>query len=260
MAEGPVAVVTGGSSGIGRATAEHLVANGYRVLICARGADRLAETARDLGPDRVAWHACDVGDEGAADEAIAAAIARFGRLDGLVCAAGVLGSFTPIAELTPADWASVLGINLMGPIFFTKAATPALRDSGGAVVIVSSVNALQAEPVMAPYGVAKAGLVNFTMYAALELAPAGVRVNCVAPGWVMTPMAEPFFREAGVLDAPVGFNMQRRAARPAELASVIAFLLGDGASFMTGTTVVADGGMITQMAGIGPATDGDEGA
>ena len=193
------------------------MANGYRVLICARGADRLAETARDLGPDRVAWHACDVGDEGAADEAIAAAIARFGRLDGLVCAAGVLGSFTPIAELTPADWASVLGINLMGPIFFTKAATPALRDSGGAVVIVSSVNALQAEPVMAPYGVAKAGLVNFTMYAALELAPAGVRVNCVAPGWVMTPMAEPFFREAGVLDAPVGFNMQRRAARPAEL-------------------------------------------
>ena len=71
MAEGPVAVVTGGSSGIGRATAEHLVSNGYRVLICARGADRLEETARELGPDRVAWHACDVGDERAADEAIA---------------------------------------------------------------------------------------------------------------------------------------------------------------------------------------------
>jgi NAD(P)-dependent dehydrogenase (short-subunit alcohol dehydrogenase family) len=257
MAEGPVAVVTGGSSGIGRATAEHLVDNGYRVLICARGADRLEETARDLGTDRVAWHACDVGDEGAAEEAIGVAVDRFGRLDGLVCAAGVIGSFKPITELTSADWADVLGINLMGPIHFTKAATPALRDSGGAVVIVSSINALQAEPVMAPYGVAKAGLVNFTMYAALELAPAGIRVNCVAPGWVMTPMAEPFFREAGVLDVPVAFNMQRRAARPAELASVIAFLLGDGASFMTGTTVVADGGMITQMAGIAPADDGD---
>ncbi len=261
MAEGPVAVVTGGSSGIGRATAEHLVASGYRVLICARGAERLEETARDLGPDRVAWHACDVGDEGAAEQTIAVAIERFGRLDGLVCAAGVIGSFQPITELTPADWADVLGVNLMGPILFTKAAAPALRESGGgAVVIVSSVNALQAEPVMAPYGVAKAGLVNFAMYAALELAPAGIRVNCVAPGWVMTPMAEPFFRAAGVLDVPDGFNMQRRAARPAELASVIGFLLGDGASFMTGTTVVADGGMITQMAGIGPATDGDEGA
>ena len=261
MAEGPVAVVTGGSSGIGRATAEHLVASGYRVLICARGAERLEETANDLGTDRVAWHACDVGDEGAAEETVAVAIERFGRLDGLVCAAGVIGSFKPIAELTPADWTEVLDVNLMGPILFTKAAAPALREGGGgAVVIVSSVNALQAEPVMAPYGVAKAGLVNFAMYAALELAPAGIRVNCVAPGWVMTPMAEPFFREAGVLDVPVGFNMQRRAARPAELASVISFLLGDGASFMTGTTVVADGGMITQMAGIGPADGGDASA
>ncbi len=257
MAEGPVAVVTGGSSGIGRATAEHLVERGYRVVICARGADRLEETARDLGTDRVAWHACDVGDEAAAAAAIGVAIDRFGRLDGLVCAAGVIGSFKPIAELTPADWAEVLDVNLMGPIFFTKAATPALRERGGAVVIVSSINALQAEPVMAPYGVAKAGLVNFTMCAALELAPAGIRVNCVAPGWVLTPMAEPFFREAGLLDVPVGFNMQRRAARPAELASVIAFLLGDGASFMTGTTVVADGGMVSQMATIGPAEDGD---
>jgi NAD(P)-dependent dehydrogenase (short-subunit alcohol dehydrogenase family) len=76
----------------------------------------------------------------------------------------------------------------------------------------------------------------------------------------MTPMAEPFFAEAGLVEAPVGFNMQRRAARPAELASVIAFLLGEGASFMTGTTVVADGGMITQMATIGPAPDGDASA
>ena len=258
MAEGLVAVVTGGSSGIGRATAENLVAGGYRVLICARGADRLEETARDLGHDRVAWHACDVSDEGAAEEAIGIAIDRFGRLDALVCAAGVMGSFKPITELAPADWADVLGINLMGPIFFTKAATPALRESGGAVVIVSSVNALQAEPVMAPYGVAKAGLVSFTMYAALELASAGIRVNCVAPGWVMTPMAEPFFREAGLLDVPVAFNMQQRAGRPEELASVIAFLLSDGASFVTGTTVVADGGMITQMAGLRPADDDRE--
>ncbi len=234
------------------------MAAGYRVLICARGADRLEETARELGADRVAWHACDVSDADAAEGAIGVAVDRFGRLDALVCAAGVIGSLQPISELTPAGWAEVLGINLMGPIFFTKAATPALRESGGAVVIVSSVNAHQAEPAMAPYGVAKAGLVNFTMYAALELAPVGIRVNCVAPGWVMTSMAEPFFREAGLLDVPVAFNMQRRAAQPEELASVIVFLLGDGASFVTGTTVVADGGMITQMAGLRPADDDEE--
>lgn len=243
MAEGPVAVVTGGSSGIGRATAEHLVDLGYRVLICARGADRLEETARDLGPDRVAWHACDVGDEGAADEAIGAAIDRFGRLDGLVCAAGVIGSFKPIVELTPAEWTEVLGINLMGPIHFTKAATPALRDTRGAVVIVSSVNALQAEPVMAPYGVAKAGLVNFTMYAALELAPAGIRVNCVAPGWVMTEMSR------AALDGATGETIRHaiplgRPGTPGEIAGPIAFLASDLASYLHGQILSVNGGAV----------------
>jgi meso-butanediol dehydrogenase/(S,S)-butanediol dehydrogenase/diacetyl reductase len=255
---GRVAVVTGGSSGIGRATAGALVAQGYRVVICARGGDRLEQTAGELGRERVAWHACDVGDPSSAAKTIALATERFGRLDALVCAAGVIGSFQPIAELTPEGWDKVLRVNLMGPIHFARAAIPALRETRGSVVIVSSVNAHQAEPGMAPYGVSKAGLVGFTMYAALECAPHGIRVNCVAPGWVLTPMAEPFFREAGLLDTPVAFNMQRRPARPEELASVIAFLVGDGASFMTGTTVVADGGMITQMAGLRPADDQQE--
>jgi NAD(P)-dependent dehydrogenase (short-subunit alcohol dehydrogenase family) len=250
-----VAIVTGGSSGIGRATAAALAARGYRVLICARSADRLKEAVRDLGPGRAAWYAGDVADPATAQQTVAAAIDRFGRLDALVCAAGVLGSFQPIAQLTPEGWDEVLRINLMGPIHFTKASIPRLRETRGSIVIVSSINAHQAEPVMAPYGVSKAGLVNFTMYAALELAADGIRVNCVAPGWVMMPMAEPFFREAGVLDVPVDFNMLRRPARPEELASVITFLVGDGASFITGTTIVADGGTITQMAGLRPAED-----
>jgi len=249
----PVAIVTGGSSGIGRATAALLVERGYRVVLCARGADRLETTVQALGPDRAVALACDVGDRDAADAAVALALERFGRLDTLVCAAGVIGSFRPITELTADGWNEVLRTNLMGPIHFTTAAIPALRETRGSVVIVSSVNAHQAEHVMAPYGVSKAGLVTFTMYAALECAADGVRVNCVAPGWVMTPMAEPFFQEAGLVDAPVAFNMLQRPARPEELASVIAFLASAGASFMTGTTVVADGGMITQMATLRPA-------
>ena len=253
MGREPVAIVTGGSSGIGRATVAVLVGQGYRVVACARGADRLGEVEREHDPDRVAAFACDVGDRSAADAAVAFALARFGRLDTVVCAAGVIGSFQPIAELDAAGWDEVLRTNLMGPIHFTTAAIPALRGRGGSIVIVSSVNAHQAERVMAPYGVSKAGLVNFTMCAALECAADRIRVNCVAPGWVMTPMAEPFFKEAGLVDVPVAFNMLQRPARPDEIASVIAFLAGDGASFMTGTTVVADGGMITQMATLRPA-------
>ncbi len=259
MDHGPVAIVTGGSSGIGRATAALLVERGYRVVICARGATRIDEVVLELGPDGVAAFACDVGDRAAADAAVAFAVERFGRLDTVICAAGVIGSFTRIVDLDADGWAEVLRINLMGPIHFTTAAIPAMRRRGGSVVIVSSVNAHQAEHVMAPYGVSKAGLVNFTMYAALECAADGIRVNCVAPGWVMTPMAEPFFVEAGLVDVPVAFNMLQRPARPEEIANVAVFLAGDGASFMTGTTVVADGGMITQMAILRAAADGGAG-
>ncbi len=256
MVQEPVAIVTGGSSGIGRATAELLVDRGYRVVVCARGADRLDEVVRELGPEKVAAFACDVGDPASAGSAVAFTLERFGRLDTVICAAGVIGSFRRIADLDAAGWDEVLRINLMGPIHFTTAAIPALRGGGGSVVIVSSVNAHQAEHTMAPYGVSKAGLVNFTMYAALECAADGIRVNCVAPGWVRTPMAEPFFEAAGLVDVPVAFNMLQRPARPEEIASVVVFLAGDGASFMTGTTVVADGGMITQMATLQPAEDG----
>jgi NAD(P)-dependent dehydrogenase (short-subunit alcohol dehydrogenase family) len=256
MDEHPVAVITGGSSGIGLATAHDLAGKGYRLVLCARGADRLAQAAGMVGGD-VATVVGDVADPATADRAVTTAVDRFGRLDTVICAAGVVGSFATIERLTPAAWDEVLRANLMGPVYFTTAAIPALRATRGSIVLVSSINAHQAEPTMAPYGVSKAGLVNFTMYAALELADDGIRVNCVAPGWVMTPMAEPFFREAGVLGVPVDCNMQRRAGQPHEIASVITFLAGDAASFLTGTTIIADGGTTTKMAGLRAADEAD---
>ncbi len=210
---------------------------------------------REVGDDRLAAHACDAGDPAQARAVVEATVARFGRLDAVICAHGVIGSLQPIEELDAAGWDDVLRTNLMGQINITTAAIGALRATRGSVVLIASVNAHQAEPVMAPYGVSKAGLVAFARYAALELAADGIRVNCVAPGWVMTPMARPFFEEAGAIGKPVGFNMMRRPGEPEEIAAVACFLAGPGASFMTGETVIADGGMVGQMAALRVADD-----
>jgi NAD(P)-dependent dehydrogenase (short-subunit alcohol dehydrogenase family) len=245
----PVAIVTGGSSGIGLATARALLGDGWSVAICGRDPERLERAASELAPSGTV-HAvrADVASREAADEVVAATVERFGGVDGLVNAHGVIGSFETIEELDAAGWDAVLSVNLMGPIHMTAAALPHLRDRRGSVVHVSSINCLQAEPQMAPYGVAKAGLVAFTKYAACELAADGVRVNAVAPGWVRTPMGEPFFAEAGVVGKTWETNMLGRAGEPEELASVIVFLLGPGASFITGETLVADGGHSVLMA------------
>jgi meso-butanediol dehydrogenase/(S,S)-butanediol dehydrogenase/diacetyl reductase len=251
MTDVRVALVTGGSSGIGLATARAFRDQGWSVAVCGRDGGRLA--AVDDGIHAVQ---ADMADAVAASRAVDETVERFGRLDAVVCAHGVIGNFKPIEKLTAADWLEVLQINLLGQVNATQAAIPHLRSTRGAVVLVSSVNAHQAEPVMAPYGASKAALVNFAMYAARELAADGIRVNCIAPGWVLTPMAQPFFEEAGLLGKPVAFNMLGRPGEPEEIASVAVFLAGPGASFMTGTTVIVDGGMVTQMAGL-EAAGGD---
>ncbi len=246
-----VAFVTGGSSGIGRATAAAFLAAGYAVGICARDPERLEVAAVELaGGDRLLSLPCDVADRSHAAAAIAETAERFGRLDAVVNAHGVIGSFQTIEQLTPEGWQEVLGPNLHGPINTTVAAVPHLKSTRGAIVNVSSINAYQAEPLMAPYGVAKAGLVAFTAYAACELADYGIRVNCIAPGWVSTPMARPFFEEAGVETERVSMTMLGRVGEPEEIASIAVFLAGPGASYMTGTTVVADGGQWPLLAPI----------
>lgn len=245
-----VAFVTGGSSGIGMATAGLLVEHGYRVAICGRNPERLEAAVQTTGVHLSV--AADLAGHEAAADAVNRVLSEFGRLDALVNAHGVLGVPTHLGDITPAQWDEVLGANLRGPISTTTAAIPALKQSRGAVVNVASVNAIQSEPWMAPYGVSKAALVAFTKYAAADLAEFGIRVNAVLPGWVRTPMAIPYFEEAGVLDAPMATNYQGRAADPREIAEVIAFLASDRASFITGEGVVADGGHWIKMGELAP--------
>jgi NAD(P)-dependent dehydrogenase (short-subunit alcohol dehydrogenase family) len=243
MGRDHVALVTGGSSGIGRSTVAAFLDAGYAVATCARDESRLLSAAGPLGGGRnLLARACDVADRAAVHELVAETVERFGRLDVVVNAHGVIGSFETIERLTPEGWSDVLGPNLMGPINTTQASIPHLRVTRGSVVNVSSINCYQAEPVMAPYGVSKAGLVAFTMYAACELAEFGIRVNCIAPGWVRTPMAEPFLDELGLVGKTLDTNMLGRMGEPDEIASVALFLASDAATYITGTTIVADGG------------------
>lgn len=249
-----VAVVTGGATGIGFAAAQELHSRGFSLAICSRGHERLDEAAAELGADdRVLSVAGDVGDVEFVRHLVDATVARFGGLDVVVNAAGVIGDFVSIEDASPADWERVLRINLMGSVNTTAAAVPHLRArGGGAIVNVASTSAYQAEPLMAPYGVSKAALVAFTKYASCELAPHRIRVNGVSPGWIRTPMGEPFFEDAGVVGKVWETNFLGRAGEPAEMAKVIAFLASEDSSFMTGETVVADGGHVINMMPLRP--------
>ncbi len=253
MTAGRVALVTGGGSGVGRATAIKLSHEGYQVVIVGRDGSKLDETATLA--ERIVAITADMGSETEASRVVQEVEDRFGRLDALVNAHGVIGPVKPLEELDENDWLSTIQINLMGPIRALSAAIPALERAGGAVVNVVSINALQAEPWVAPYGVTKSGLLGFTQYAAMELAGRGVRVNAVLPGWVRSPMSDPFFDELGLAGKKISTNLLGRPAEPEEIAEVISFLVGPGASFISGEGIVADGGQRIALAPLRAADD-----
>lgn len=245
--EGKVALVTGGGSGIGRATAVRLAREGAAVAICGRRLDRLEETARLIedADGRAAVTSLDLMEPRAAASAVAAAAGWGGRLDVVINAAGTFPSAPFPDAMSDSEWAAALEINLSAPMRICRAATPHLRTSGGVIVNVSSINAEIGDAVSAcaHYAAAKAGLLALTRQLAAELAPA-VRVVAVVPGAVDTPILD------GWLDDPEERQawLQRyvplaRIARPEEIGSVLAFLASDDASYLTGVAVMADGGM-----------------
>jgi NAD(P)-dependent dehydrogenase (short-subunit alcohol dehydrogenase family) len=245
----PLALITGGAGAIGKATARRLLDDGYRVAICSRGEGGVARALSELGGGDGAIGV--VGDLSREDEArriVDEAATRLGGLSVLINAHGIQGRTARIAALDAADWTESLQTNLLGPIATTTAAIEHMvAGGGGAIVNVSSIDALRAEENVAVYGVAKAALLSFTQYAAAELADAGIRVNAVAPGWVRTPMTEEIIRTAGVERGKWANNALGRPAEPDELAAVIAFLASSHASYVTGETLVADGGQVLLM-------------
>jgi NAD(P)-dependent dehydrogenase (short-subunit alcohol dehydrogenase family) len=262
---GSAALVTGGSSGIGRAVAELLAAGGASVAVCSVDADEARAVAGVItGQGHTAVPvSADVRDPASVAAAVQATVAAFGSLDTLVTSAGVQ-AYGTAADTSDATWDDVFAVNVKGVFFAIRAALPHLRRSArGAIVIVSSVQALATQAGVTAYAASKGALNAMTRSLAIDEAAHGVRVNAVCPGSVDTPMLRRSarrFSDGSVQGAeqtvaewgrahPLG-----RVARPAEVAEVVGFLASPRASFVTGEDIRVDGGLLAGLAVALPVT------
>ncbi|HYA06896.1 MAG TPA: SDR family oxidoreductase [Xanthobacteraceae bacterium] len=234
----PVALITGGANGIGRAIARHLLATGWNVGIIdlpGSGLRRAFPRRRDI----LAVEG-DVRDQAAVAAAVDALTQKFGRLDAVVSNAGIMIR-KPIRRLTPAEWHRVIDTNLTATFLLARAAAKPLRAARGAIVTIASTRALMSEPNTEAYAASKGGLVALTHALAVSLGPA-VRVNCVSPGWIETKDYAGL-RRTDHAQHPVG-----RVGKPQDIAELVGFLLdAERSGFVTGANFVVDGGMTRKM-------------
>ena len=239
---GKIVIVTGAGSGIGAATAWRFGAEGASVVLAGRRADQLRETAGALDAATTLVHPTDVSDPAAVRSLIEATVARFGGLDVLVNNAGA-AAFGPFVTTPEAEWTRVMRTNVDGVFFACRAALPHLLARGGSIVNVSSVSGLGGDWGMSFYNASKGAVSNLTRSLALEFGGKGVRVNAVNPSLTATDMAAPLTANPELMEKFVDRIPMGRAAKPAEVAAVIAFLASDDASFVNGVNLPVDGGV-----------------
>jgi NAD(P)-dependent dehydrogenase (short-subunit alcohol dehydrogenase family) len=247
---GKVAIVTGAGSGIGRAVAVRFAGEGASVVAAGRTLATVEETAAAIvragGAARAV--AADVGNSRDVRQLVEAAVEAYGRLDVLVNNAGVGGPGKPLADTSDEEWDRVIDTNLRGCFLCMREAWPHLRG-GGAIVNISSVLAEATLPGCTAYTASKAAIIGLTRAAALEMAGDGVRVNCILPGSIDTPMMWEGLDQVGRRTAEMEVAKAaplNRVGDPDEIARVALFLVGDGSAFMTGAPVLVDGGLMTR--------------
>ncbi|HTU11526.1 MAG TPA: glucose 1-dehydrogenase [Allosphingosinicella sp.] len=246
--EGKVAIVTGGGTGIGAATARRIAAEGGKVLVTGRRPEPLNAVADEIGGAALAG---DATDPAHLEAAAALAVERFGGIDILVANAAT-GSFGSVAEVGVEDWREVFRLNVEAPMLATKVVLPHLqRRGGGAIVLVGSIASLRAAPRFAAYMSSKTALLGLNRSIALDYGPAGIRCNVICPALIRTDMAEGGINAGAamkgcspddMLNAMVGSYPLQRIGEPDEIGGAIAFLASDDSSFITGAAIAADGG------------------
>ena len=242
---GKVLLTTGGGSGLGAAVARRFAREGGRVAVIDMNAERAQAVASEL--EGSIGLAADVASEEGVRIAVQTAHKQLGRIDCAFNAAGH-ADFGPIEEWSLERWNRMIGVHLGGTFLVCKNVLPIMRaQGGGAIVNVASIAALVAQPNNSPYGAAKAAIVGFSRQLALEAAPL-VRVNVVAPGRIRTNMTEPLWKMRAAGDVQAGeaqaaaHNILKRVGEPDDIAAPVCFLFSQDAAFMTGTTLVPDGG------------------
>ena len=242
--DGRVVLVTGGASGIGLATINRCAEEGAAVVIADIDRARI-----DIAVNEATAHGaagalpaiCDVSDEKQVTASVDAAIAKFGHLDVIVNNAGLM-VFKPIDQHTRDDWMRLLAVDLLGAFYFIREAFRVMK-SGGAIVNVASIHAVETTPLVCSYAAAKAALVSLTRSAALEGKPKGIRVNAILPGAIDTPM----LWQNPNIKSGLEQIQQTDVGRPEDVASAIAFLASDDAKFVQGTGFRVDGGRLGRL-------------
>jgi NAD(P)-dependent dehydrogenase (short-subunit alcohol dehydrogenase family) len=241
-----VAVITGSSKGIGRAAAEIMAALGAKVVISSRKGNVCEEVAagiRKAGGEAIAIP-CNISRRDEIAGLVKGAIKKWGKIDTLVCNAAVNPYFGPLAGISDDAFDKIMSSNIKSNLWLCNLALPHMvEQGGGSVVIVSSTGGLRGSAQLGAYGISKAADMQLTRSLAVEWSPKGVRINCVAPGLVKTDFARALWEDPERLKRTVSTAPLRRIGEPNEIGSVIAFLASKASSFMTGTVVIADGGV-----------------
>jgi meso-butanediol dehydrogenase / (S,S)-butanediol dehydrogenase / diacetyl reductase len=236
-----VAVITGGARGIGLAIGQQFLAKGYNVALLDIDKKTLAKTKTELNSSSVLTLPCDVSKPEQVKAAIDQVKATFGRIDALVNNAGV-AIFKPILEVSWKDWRSVMDTNLDGAFLCTQAcAKVMLKNGGGAIVNIASISGLRASTLRVAYGTSKGALIHLTKQQAAELGDVGIRVNCVAPGPVLTEMAKLVHSTSIIKDYFDAIPLNRYGTQD-EIADAVVYLCSDQASYVNGQVLAVDGG------------------